>query len=197
MNAERPKAKPEGAEEAESSGLPRAQWSAENAVTDQVIGAAIEVHKQLGPGLMESAYEECLCYELSQRGVKFERQVHLPIAYKGLKLDCGYRMDLVVENLVVVEIKAIDELLPIHSAQVLTYLRSSGKRIGLLLNFNVTVLKQGLRRLANRYVDPAEAPRVSASSAPAVGEEQSTRTSPNSLRPPLRLCASAVKKEAH
>src|SRR5882672_9372145 len=118
----------------------------ENAVTEKIIGAAIEVHRCLGPGLLESAYEECLCYELSQLGLRFERQVRLPVQYKTLKLDCGYRMDLVVEDAIVVEIKSIEDLLPIHDAQLLTYLRASEKRVGLLFNFNVVLLKNGLRR---------------------------------------------------
>jgi GxxExxY protein len=129
-----------------------------NEVTDKIIGAAIEVHRQLGPGLLESAYEECLCHELTRRGVGFRRQVHLPINYKGLKLDCGYRMDLVAEDAVVVEIKAIETLLPIHSAQLLTYLKSSGKQVGLLINFNETALKHGLKRIVNRYTGPPPEP---------------------------------------
>jgi GxxExxY protein len=126
----------------------------ENELTEIVIGAAIEVHKHLGPGLLESAYEECLCAELSSLGLVFERQVQIPVNYKGLRLDCGYRMDLVVEKSVVVEIKSIEQLLPIHAAQVLTYLKCSGKPVGLLLNFNVTQLRQGLRRIVNRYSGP-------------------------------------------
>ena len=124
----------------------------ENAVTEKIIGAAIEVHRGLGPGLLESAYEECLCYELSQLGLRFERQVHLPVKYKDLKLDCAYRMDLVVEDAVVVEIKSIEELLPIHDAQLLTYLRASGKRVGLLFNFNVRNLsREGIVRKVNAF----------------------------------------------
>jgi GxxExxY protein len=129
-----------------------------NEVTDKIIGAAIEVHRQLGPGLLESAYEECLCHELTRMGVRFRRQVHLPINYKGLKLDCGYRMDLVAEDAVVVEIKAIETLLPIHTAQLLTYLKSSGKQVGLLINFNETALKNGLKRIVNRYTGPPPVP---------------------------------------
>ncbi len=116
------------------------------AITAQIIGAAIEVHRTLGPGLLESAYEACLCVELSERGLRVERQVALPLHYRGKRLDVGYRLDLVVEDEVVVEIKAIDALLAIHDAQLLTYLRLSGKRVGLLLNFNVPVLKDGIRR---------------------------------------------------
>jgi GxxExxY protein len=118
-----------------------------NRVTGTVIGAAIEVHRALGPGLLESAYEECLCRELSLRKIPFERQRSLPVKYKGVSLDCGYRLDLLVADRVVVEVKAVEKLLPIHEAQLLTYLRLGGWKVGLLLNFNVPVLKQGIRRL--------------------------------------------------
>ncbi len=117
-----------------------------NKITEQVIGAAIEVHKSLGPGLLESAYEECLCHELKLRNVRFERQKPLPVEYKGTRLDCGYRLDLLVENAVVIEIKAIESIEPIHEAQLLTYLRLGGWKLGLLINFNVPVLKDGIRR---------------------------------------------------
>jgi len=117
-----------------------------NELTGKIIGAAIEVHKQLGPGMLESAYEECLCYELSLRGLKVERQKPIPVVYKEIKLDCGYRADLLVENEVVVELKAQDVILPVHEAQILTYLRLANKKIGLLINFNVTVLKNGIMR---------------------------------------------------
>ena len=126
----------------------------ENEVTEKIIGAAIEVHRHLGPGLLESAYDECLCYEMSRAGLRFERQVHLPIDYKGLHLDCAYRMDLVVEDCVIVEIKAVDEIHPIYQAQLLTYLKASGKRVGLLINFNVVILKNGIKRLMNEYSGP-------------------------------------------
>jgi GxxExxY protein len=116
-------------------------------LTDKLIRAAIEVHRTLGPGLLESAYEECLCHELHLQGVPFRRQVDLPVAYKGVKLDAGYRMDLVIADCVVIELKAIDRLLPIHEAQLLTYLRLSGYSVGLLLNFNVPVLVKGIKRL--------------------------------------------------
>ena len=118
-----------------------------NRVTGTVIGAAIEVHRALGPGLLESAYEECLCRELSLRKIPFERQRSLPVKYKGVSLDCGYRLDLLIADQVVVEVKAVEKLLPIHEAQILTYLRLGGWKAGLLLNFNVPVLKQGIRRL--------------------------------------------------
>ena len=119
----------------------------EQQLTYAIVGAAIEVHRHLGPGLLESAYEECLCRELVLRGLRVERQKPLPLSYKGVKLDCGYRMDLVVEDRVLVEVKAVEALAPIHEAQVLTYLRLAGVRVGLLINFNVSVLKQGLTRL--------------------------------------------------
>jgi GxxExxY protein len=118
-----------------------------NELTKAIIGSAIEVHKAIGPGLLESAYEECLCKELSLRQIPFEKQRPLPVEYKGMKLDCGYRLDLLVEDRVVVEVKSVDILLPIHQAQVLTYLKLGGWNIGLLINFNVAVLKSGIRRL--------------------------------------------------
>lgn len=116
-------------------------------LTEAVIGAAIEVHRILGPGLLESAYEECLCHELTLRGIPFRRQVALPIVYKGVHLDCGYRMDLVVGDQVVVEVKTVDKLAPVHEAQLLTYLRLAGKSVGLLFNFHAETLKQGLKRM--------------------------------------------------
>jgi GxxExxY protein len=112
-------------------------------LTEQIIGAAIEVHRELGPGLMESAYEECLCHELHLRNLKFQRQLPLPVQYKSIGLDCGYRIDLVVEDLLILELKCVEHLLPIHEAQLLTYLKLSGKRVGLILNFNVSVLTRG------------------------------------------------------
>jgi GxxExxY protein len=116
-------------------------------LTDQIIGFAIEVHRHLGPGLLESAYEECLCYELNENGMAFKRQVPLRVVYKSVRLDCGYRIDLVVENRLILELKATERLLPIHEAQVLTYMRLSSRSTGLLLNFNTPVLKDGIRRL--------------------------------------------------
>ena len=112
-------------------------------LTESVIGAAIEVHRALGPGLLESAYEECLCHELHLRGVGFERQFPLPVEYKGIKLDCGHRLDLVVEDSIILEIKCLEHVLPVHEAQLLTYLKMTGKRVGLILNFNVSVLTRG------------------------------------------------------
>jgi len=117
-----------------------------NEITNKIIGAAIEVHRALGPGLLESAYEECLCHELTLRGLAFERQKPLPVEYKGTKLDCGYRLDLLVEALVVVEIKAVEVIQHIHEAQLLTYLKLGGWKLGLLINFNVPFLKDGIRR---------------------------------------------------
>ncbi|MFZ0945526.1 MAG: GxxExxY protein [Syntrophobacteraceae bacterium] len=117
-----------------------------NTITERIIGAAIEVHKVLGPGLMESAYEECLCRELVLRGVGLERQLPLPVEYKGVRLDCGYRLDLLVEQSVVVEIKSLSSIEPIHEAQLLTYLKLGGWKLGLLVNFNVPTLKDGIRR---------------------------------------------------
>ena len=115
-------------------------------ITEAVIGAAIEVHKALGPGLLESAYESCLCHELLDRGLAFERQKELSVRYKDHLVDCGYRLDLVVERNVVVEAKSVEKLLPIHEAQLMTYLKLSGKRVGLLINFNVTRLRNGIIR---------------------------------------------------
>ncbi len=122
-----------------------------NKLTEKIIGCAIEVHSAIGPGLLESAYEECLCYELAQRGIKFERQVPLPISYKNVKLDCGYKMDLVVEGLIIVEIKAVERVIPVHEAQLLSYLKLYDKKIGLLLNFHVPRLRDGIKRIANNF----------------------------------------------
>ena len=135
----------------------------ENELTEKIIGAAIEVHRHLGAGLLESAYEECLCYELRQLGLSFQRQVHLPIQYKEIHLESAYRMDLLVEDSVVVEIKALEDVAPVHASQVLTYLKVSKKRVGLLINFNVPVLKDGLKLIVNHYAGKpiASAPRVS------------------------------------
>lgn len=122
-----------------------------NQITEKIIGCAIEVHKGLGSGLLESAYEECLCFELNQIGLKLERQVPLPVVYKGVKLDCGYRMDIIVENLVVVEVKAVESLIPVHKAQLLSYLKLYNKKVGLLINFHVPILKKGLKRIVNNF----------------------------------------------
>ncbi len=120
-----------------------------NGISQQIIGAAIAVHRELGPGLLESAYEACLKYELKEAGLEVESQVAQPVIYKGLGLECGYRLDLLVENLVIVELKAVEALLPIHEAQLLTYLRLRHLWLGLLINFNVPVLKQGIKRIVN------------------------------------------------
>jgi|SRR5271168_3059589 len=122
-------------------------------LTHQIIGAAIEVHRVLGPGLLESAYEECLAYDLKHRLIPFERQKALPLVYQDVKLDCGYRIDLLVDRRVVVELKAVENLAPIHDAVLLTYLRLSGCSIGLLINFHTVVLKDGIRRLVHQYRD--------------------------------------------
>ena len=118
----------------------------DNELTHAIIGAAIEVHKNLGPGLLESTYEECLSHELSLRNFRFERQKPIPVVYKQTKLECGYRIDLLVESKVVVELKSVEGFAPIHEAIVLTYLRLAGHRLGLLINFNVPTLKDGIRR---------------------------------------------------
>jgi GxxExxY protein len=115
-------------------------------LSERVIGSAIDVHRQLGPGLLEAVYEECLCFELKEARIEYRRQVSLPVFYKGVQLECGYRMDIVVERRLVVEIKAVERFLPIHEAQMLTYLRLSGLAIALLVNFNSVTLKNGLRR---------------------------------------------------
>jgi GxxExxY protein len=119
-------------------------------LSEQVLRACIEVHRHLGPGLLESAYEQCLCHELSLTGLSFERQRPLPVTYKGVTLDCGYRLDVVVEEKLVLELKAVDRLLSIHQAQVLTYLKLTGLDVGLLVNFNTPVLRSGIRRLTRR-----------------------------------------------
>ena len=120
-----------------------------NDLTGNVIGSAIEVHKALGPGLLESIYEECLCIEFNKRNIPFEKQKELKIEYKHITLDVGYRVDVIVSGKLIVELKACETLLPIHEAQLLTYLKLSGIKYGLLINFNVPVLKEGIKRLAN------------------------------------------------
>ncbi len=119
----------------------------EDRIAAAVVDSGFQVHNLLGPGLLESAYEECLAYELKERGFNIRRQVAMPITYKAVKLDAGYRLDLIVESQVVVEVKAIDRLLPIHQAQLMTYLRLSGRRLGLLMNFNVPMFRNGVRRI--------------------------------------------------
>ena len=136
-----------------------AETPREDRITNRIIGAAIEVHRVLGPGLLESAYEECLCYEFSQRELQFRRQVPLPVAYKGIKLACGYKMDLLIEDLVVVELKTVESLLRVHSAQLLSYLRLSGKPVGLLINFNSPTIKGGLKRIVNNFSETSASRR--------------------------------------
>jgi len=118
-----------------------------NELTGTIIGAAIQVHRELGPGLLESTYEACLSYELGEAGLVVERQVTLPVRYRGVNLDCGYRIDLLVEKAVIVELKAVDRIEPIHEAQLLSYLKLSGCNVGLLINFNVKILRNGTRRM--------------------------------------------------
>jgi GxxExxY protein len=118
----------------------------DNDITREIIGAAMEVHRLLGPGLLESAYEECLSRELQLRSLKVERQKPIPLVYKDVKLECGYRLDLLVESRIVVELKSVEAFAPVHEAIILTYIRLSGLRLGLLLNFNVPVLKDGIKR---------------------------------------------------
>jgi GxxExxY protein len=120
-----------------------------NKITETIIGAAIQVHRTLGPGLLESAYVACLAYELEKKGLVVEQQKPVPLVYEAVKLECGYRMDLLVERSVVAEVKSVDALAPIHEAQTLSYLRLSGCKLALLINFNVTVLKDGIRRFIN------------------------------------------------
>jgi GxxExxY protein len=120
-----------------------------NKLTEAIIGAAIDVHRNLGPGLLESAYEACLCFELGERGLKVEQQKPLPVIYKNIQLDIGYRLDLLVEDKVVIEVKAIEQLAQIHQAQLLSYLKLSGYQVGLLINFNERMLKNGIKRIVN------------------------------------------------
>ncbi|MEE4264726.1 MAG: GxxExxY protein [Desulfobacteraceae bacterium] len=116
-------------------------------LSNQIIGCAIEVHKNLGPGLLESTYEQCLAYELKRSNISFKLQHNLPVQYKGIKLDCGYRIDILIDNKVIVELKSVDNILPIHQAQLLTYMKLSGVGIGLLMNFNVKYMKNGIKRM--------------------------------------------------
>lgn len=122
----------------------------ENQISEKIIGCGIQVHKELGPGLLESSYEECLYYELVQGGLAVEKQKGLPLLYKEVKLDCGYRIDLIVENKVIIEVKSVQELNDIHLAQILTYLKLSKCKLGLLMNFNEVLLKDGIKRIVNR-----------------------------------------------
>lgn len=132
-----------------------------NELSETIIGAAIDVHRELGPGLLESAYKYCLRHELGLRGVCSEVEVELPVVYKGYQLDCGYKIDLLVEDLVIVELKAVEKLLPVHEAQLLTYLKLYGRSLGLLMNFHVPALRHGLKRIVNNFPDSSASPRLS------------------------------------
>jgi GxxExxY protein len=120
----------------------------ENELSNVVIGGAIEIHQHLGPGLLENAYHQCLARELSLRDIEFETEKAIPLEYKGIRLDCGYRLDFLIESKLILELKAVDKILPIHEAQMLTYLKLTGCKLGLILNFNVAVLREGIKRLA-------------------------------------------------
>ncbi len=154
--AEHVKSTAETAENAEGSAATL------NSITQQIIGAAIRVHQALGPGLLESAYEACLAFELAEMGFQVAQQQPLPVEYRGVRLSCGYRTDLIVDNRVIVEVKAIARIEPIHEAQLISYLRLSNRRVGLLINFNVKVLKNGVRRLVNGFPQPSALSAVSA-----------------------------------
>lgn len=120
-----------------------------NELSEKIIGCSIEIHKQLGPGLLESAYRECLYYELTLAGLRVKREVPMPVVYKEVKLDHGYRMDLLVNDLIVIEIKTVDHILDVHKAQLLTYLKLGDYKLGLLINFQVSLLKEGIKRIVN------------------------------------------------
>lgn len=137
---------------------PEARRAKLNELSHRVIGLCMEVHRELGPGLLESAYEEALAYEFTQAGLAFERQREMPLLYKGVKLDCGYRLDFIIEGQLIVELKTATELLPIHHAQLLTYLKLERRSLGLLVNFNVPVLKDGVRRVVSGYLFKQEKP---------------------------------------
>ena len=130
-----------------------------NRITETIIGAAIDVHRALGPGLLESAYEACLLFELTDRGLKVEQQKPLPIIYREVNLDCAYRLDLIVDDEVIVEIKSVERILPIHEAQLISYLKLSGHNVGLLINFNVKMLKHGIHRFVNNFPESQRSPR--------------------------------------
>ena len=122
-----------------------------NPLSNKIIGAAIEVHKTLGPGLLESAYEKCLCRELHLKNISFESQKPLPVHYKGDSLDCGYRLDIVVDNAIILELKTVEKIEPIHLAQMMTYLKLSNLQLGLILNFNTELMKDGIVRVVNNF----------------------------------------------
>lgn len=131
-----------------------------NQMTEDIIGAAIEVHRTLGPGMLESAYEACVGFEIAQRGRKVTRQVPMPLIYKGVKLECGYRLDMLVDELVIVEIKTVEAITDVHKAQVLSYLKITGLPVGLLINFNVKLLKSGITRIVNDFPESQRTPRT-------------------------------------
>ena len=135
-------------EQSESKDTENTEEFENNSLTDTIIGAAITVHRELGSGLLESVYEKCLAFELADRGLSATTHQEIPVSYKNLTFDCGFRADLIVENKVLIELKSIDQLLPVHTAQVLTYLKLSNLRTGLLINFNVPLLKSGIKRLS-------------------------------------------------
>jgi GxxExxY protein len=128
-----------------------------NELTFELNGAAIEVHRELGPGLLESVYESAFCQELAVRGIPFVRQQPMPVIYKGTPIDCGFRLDILVDSRVIIELKAVEKILPIHEAQLLTYLKLSNLQLGLLINFNVRILKDGIRRFANNFSESSSA----------------------------------------
>ena len=128
----------------------------ENELSKHIVDAAYEIHRTLGPGLLESVYEECMGRELSLRGISFKKQLSIPVKYKGLNLDCGLRLDLLVDDLVIVEIKAIEKVAPVHKAQLLTYLKITNIRLGLVINFNVELIRDGIHRVVNGLIEPAK-----------------------------------------
>ena len=128
---------------AEAAAIPKLRYEE---LTEKILGAAIEVHKALGPGLLESAYEECLCHELNLRGLRFQRQIKVPVIYKGISLDCGYQLDIIVEETVILELKSTERITSIHEAQLLTYMKLLNKPVGFIINFNVAVLRAGIVR---------------------------------------------------
>lgn len=152
-----------------------------DSITRAIIGDAIAVHRAMGPGLLESTYEACLVTLLTRRGLKIERQVAMPVVFEGQRLDCAYRIDLLVENAVVIELKTVTELAPVHLAQMMTYLKHSGCRVGLIINFNVTRLKDGVRRVVRGY---EEGSALSAPSAPSAIESVSTAAQPQTQTSP-------------
>ena len=129
-------------------------------LTHKILGASIAIHRALGPGLLESAYEECLCHELDLEGLAFQRQKPLPVRYKSVNLDCGYRLDVLIEESVIVELKTVESILPVHTAQLLTYLKLANIQVGLLINFNVAVLKHGVKRIVNNFQESSASPRL-------------------------------------